>query len=74
MYADRKSKFDNFKYHGYSLSDFCEKSWINKMEQIGMRHLYLTEGAFDAKQAFSAIDLAYNQIKIEFYNNIIAKS
>jgi|LSQX01.1.fsa_nt_gb Flp pilus assembly pilin Flp len=74
MFQDRKSKFDNFKYHGYSLSDFCDKSWVNKMKEIGMRHLYLQEGQFDIKQAFAAIDLAYNQIKIEFYNNLISKS
>lgn len=74
MYADRKSKFDNFKYHGYSLSDFCDKKWIEKIEQVGLRHLYLKDGTFDVQQAFSAIDIAYNQIKIEFYNNIISKS
>lgn len=74
MFQDRKSKFDNFKYHGCSLSDFCDKSWVNKMKEIGMRHLYLQEGQFDIKQAFAAIDLAYNQIKIEFYNNLISKS
>ena len=74
MYQDRKSKFDNFKYHGYSLSDFCDKNWITKIEEIGMRHLYLQEDGFDIKQAFSAVDLAYNQVKIEFYNNLISKS
>lgn len=74
MYQDRKSKFDNFKYHGYSLSDFCEESWVTKMEETGLRHLYLEKGKFDLKQAFAAIDLAYNQIKIEFYNNLISKA
>ena len=74
MFQDRKSKFDNFKYHGYSLADFCDKKWIVRMQEIGVRHLYLQEGEFDLKQAFAAIDLAYNQIKIEFYNNLISKS
>ena len=74
MHQDRRSKFDNFKYHGYSLSDFCDESWVTKMEEVGLRHLYLEGGKFDLKQAFAAIDLAYNQIKIEFYNNLISKA
>lgn len=74
MFQDRKSKFDNFKYHGYSLADFCDQKWISKMQEIGVRHLYLQKDEFDLKQAFAAIDLAYNQIKIEFYNNLISKS
>ena len=74
MFADRKSKFDNFKYHGYSLSFFCDKKWIDKMTGVGMKMLYLKEDHFDIEQAFSAIDIAYNQIKIEFYNNIISKA
>ena len=74
MFADRKSKFDNFKYHGYSLSYFCDSNWIEKMVDVSMKMLYLKEDCFDIEQAFSSIDIAYNQIKIEFYNNIISKA
>lgn len=74
MFNDRKSKFDNFKYHGYALSYFCDESWIDKMEEVGFSQIYLNENEFKVKQAFAAIDIAYNQIKIEFYNNVISKS
>lgn len=74
IYNDRKSKFDNFKYHGYALSYFCDEEWISKMEEVSMTQLYANSDEFRTKQAFAAVDIAYNQIKIEFYNNVISKS
>lgn len=74
MHNDRKSKLDCFKYHGYSLASFTDKEWIKKVEAVCMRQLYLNEDSFDVKQAFNAIDIVYNYIKIEFYNNILTKS
>lgn len=74
IHNDLKSKFDNFKYHGYALSYFCDDDWIDKMSEIGMAQIYASSGEFKQKQAFAAIDIAYNQIKIEFYNNVISKS
>lgn len=74
IHNDRNSKLDNFKYHGLKLSDFSNHKWITRIADIGMKQIYLNEKEFQYKRAYSALDIAYNHIKIEFYNNIIAKS
>lgn len=74
IHNDRNSKLDNFKYHGLKLSDFSSHKWITRITELCMKQIYLNEKEFIYKRAYSALDIAYNHIKIEFYNNIIAKS
>lgn len=74
IHNDRNSKLDNFKYHGLKLSEFSSAKWIPRIAGLGMKQIYLSEKEFLYKRAFSALDVAYNHIKIEFYNNIITKS
>ncbi len=74
IHNDRNSKLDNFKYHGLKLSEFSSSKWITRITELCMKQIYQDEKEFQYKRTFSALDIAYNHIKIEFYNNIIAKS
>lgn len=74
VHNDRNSKLDNFKYHGLKLSDFTDQKWIDRITEVCFKQIYISEKEFSHKRALSALDIAYNRIKIEFYNNIIAKS
>jgi hypothetical protein len=74
IHSDRDSKLDNFKYHGIQLSKFTDPKWVKKMTDVCLKQIYLNEKQFNKQAAFSALDIAYNRIKIEFYNNILSKS
>lgn len=74
IHNERNSQFDNFTYHGIKLSVFCDKEWIDKIKAVCLEQLYLNTESFDSHTAFAALDIAYNKIKIAFYNNVISKS
>lgn len=74
IHNDRNSKLDNFKYHGLKLSEFTYTKWIDRITDVCMKQIYMNEKEFSHKRTFSALDVAYNRVKIEFYNNIIAKA
>lgn len=74
IHNDRNSKLDNFKYHGLKLSEFTSPKWVARITELSMKQIYMNEKNFEYKRAYSALDIAYNHIKIEFYNNIITRS
>lgn len=75
IHHDRKSKLDTFKYHGTQLSKFTNDKWIPDILEVCLKAIYVDNSEeFNSRRAYIALDIAYNKIKIEFYNNILTKS
>lgn len=69
LHSNRNSKFDNFTYAGKRLSEYTNHEWVDKMSDIMLNELY-NENGYNNGRASNNIDLAYEEIKVEFYKNL----
>ena len=66
IHDDRNSKFDTFTYKGKPLSSYCSEDWIEQVAKVVESEIYHVDGENNAR-AFSNVNLAYENIKTEFY-------
>lgn len=69
MHYDRNSKFDSFTYRGKRLSLYCNEKWIDAVANVVEGEIYNVDGENDTR-AYNNVELAYNNIKTEFYENM----
>lgn len=69
MYEDRNSKFDNFRYRGKRLSEYCNPDWIEWVAQVIESELYNEVGANNGR-AYTNVSAAYDNIKLDFYHRL----
>lgn len=70
IHDDRNSKFDPFKYKGKSISCYCDDKWIEQVAEVVEGEIYNPDGPNNSR-AYNNIKLAYDDIKTDFYNNLI---
>ena len=66
IHDDRNSKFDTFTYKGKPLSSYCSEEWVEQLAKVVESEIYHVDGENNAR-AFSNVNLAYENIKTEFY-------
>ena len=66
IHDDRNSKFDTFTYKGKPLSSSCSEEWVEQLAKVVESEIYHVDGENNAR-AFSNVNLAYENIKTEFY-------
>lgn len=69
LYRDIKSKLDCYPYKGQHLSDFMVDGWIDKVSAVVESEVYHDKGE-NAAREHTNVFAAFDEIKIEFYNNI----
>lgn len=69
IHEDRNSKFDCFNYRGKRLSSYTSSDWVEKVALIVEAELYNDGGANDSR-AYTNIEAAYNDIKLDFYHRL----
>lgn len=72
MHDDRNTKLDSFTYHGRSLSSYTNEEWIDRVKAVVLEELYNTTGAND-ERANTNVTAIYDQIKLDFYSNMMQK-
>lgn len=68
LHADRKSKFDSFRYRGKKLSDYVNPDWIKIVSEVVEKEVYDNEPNDD--RAFTNVKNAYDEIKLDFYDRL----
>lgn len=66
IHDDRKSRFDPFHYRGKTLSDYCNKEWVEQVAKVIESEIYNADGANNSR-AYTNVKLAYDNIKTDFY-------
>jgi hypothetical protein len=69
LYEDRNSRFDNFRYRGKRLSEYCNPDWIEWVAQVIESELYNEAGANNSR-AYTNVKAVYDNIKLDFYHRI----
>lgn len=69
LYEDRNSRFDNFRYRGKRLSEYCNPDWIEWVAQVIESELYNEAGANNSR-AYTNVKAIYDNIKLDFYHRI----
>lgn len=69
LYRDIKSKLDCYPYKGQHLSDFMMDEWIDKVSAVVESEVYNDKGE-NAAREHTNVFAAFDEIKLEFYNNI----
>lgn len=69
LYEDRNSRFDNFRYRGKRLSEYCNPDWIEWVAQVIESELYNEAGA-NNDRAYTNVKAVYDNIKLDFYHRI----
>lgn len=69
LYEDRNSRFDNFRYRGKRLSEYCNPDWIEWVAQVIESELYNKAGANNSR-AYTNVKAVYDNIKLDFYHRI----
>ncbi len=69
LYEDRNSKFDNFRYHGKKLSEYCNDEWVEWVAQVVEGELYNEAGPNNGR-AYTNVKAVYDNIKIDFYHKM----
>lgn len=69
IHDERNTSFDCFTYRGHKLSSFTDSAWIDTVSNVVENEIYHPDGP-DNRRAFSNIAVAYDNIKLSFYNKI----
>lgn len=69
LYEDRNSKFDNFRYRGKKLSEYCNPEWIEWVAKVMEGELYHEDGANNGR-AYTNVKAVYDNIKLDFYHRM----
>ncbi len=69
LYEDRNGRFDNFRYRGKSLSEYCNPQWIEWVAQVVENELYNEAGANNGR-AYTNVKAVYENIKLDFYHRL----
>lgn len=69
LYEDRNSKFDNFRYRGKRLSEYCNSEWIGWVANVVENELYNETGPNNGR-AYTNVKAVYDNIKLDFYHRI----
>lgn len=69
LYEDRNSRFDNFRYRGKRLSEYCSPEWIEWVVKVVENELYNETGPNNGR-AYTNVKAVYDNIKLDFYHRI----
>ena len=69
LYRDIKSKLDCYPYKGQHLSDFMSDEWVEKVASVVESEVYHDKGE-NASREHTNVFAVFDEIKLEFYNNI----
>lgn len=69
IHEDRNARFDTFTYRGQPLSKYCNDDWIEQVAKVVENEIYHEDGA-NNKRAFTNVELAYKDIKTDFYKRL----
>ena len=69
LYEDRNSRFDNFRYRGKRLSEYCSPEWIEWVAKVVENELYNETGPNNGR-AYTNVKAVYDNIKLDFYHRI----
>jgi hypothetical protein len=69
LYEDRNSKFDNFRYRGKKLSEYCNPEWIEWVAKVMEGELYHEDGVNNGR-AYTNVKAVYDNIKLDFYHRM----
>ena len=69
LYEDRNSRFDNFRYRGKRLSEYCSPEWIEWVAKVVENELYNETGPNNGR-AYTNVKAVYDNIKLDFYRRI----
>ena len=69
IHDERNTSFDCFTYRGHKLSSFTDPTWIDTVSDVVENEIYHPDGP-DNRRAFSNVAVAYDNIKLSFYNKI----
>lgn len=69
VYEDRNSRFDNFRYRGKRLSEYCSPEWIEWVAKVVENELYNETGPNNGR-AYTNVKAVYDNIKLDFYHRI----
>lgn len=69
LYEDRNSKFDNFRFRGKKLSEYCNPEWMEWVAKVMENELYHEDGANNGR-AYTNVKAVYDNIKLDFYHKM----
>lgn len=69
IHEERNNIFQPFTYQGKSISAFCDKSWVEKVAVVIEGEIYNETGP-NNKRAYTNVKMVYDEIRMEFYNNM----
>lgn len=72
LHEDRNSKFDSFTYRGRKLSTYTDRNWIEQVAKIVESEIYNENGENNGR-AYTNVESAYANIRLEFYHNLNEK-
>lgn len=72
LHEDRNSKFDSFTYRGRKLSSYTNPKWIEQVAKVAESEIYNENGENNGR-AYTNVESAYANIRLEFYHNLNEK-
>lgn len=69
IHEDRNSKFDSFTFRGKKLSSYTNHEWIEQVARVVESEIYNEAGPNNGR-AFTNVQSAYANIRLEFYHNM----
>lgn len=69
IHDDRNSKFDNFRYRGRPLSEYCDPEWIEQVAKVVENELY-SDGGENESRTYTNVTAVYDNIKLDFYHRL----
>lgn len=69
LHEDRNSKFDCFTYRGRKLSAYTNTAWIEQVASVIEFEIYNEAGENNGR-AYTNVESAYANIRLEFYHNL----
>lgn len=71
IHEERNNRFSYFTYRGRKLSTYCPPEWIERVAAVVEGEIYHAKGP-DNRRAYNNVMMAYNDIKNEFYHELIS--
>lgn len=70
IHDNRNSRFDSFTFRGKRLSYYTSSDWVDQIAAVVEGEIYNEQGVNNGR-AFTNVSAAYEDIKLEFYHNLI---
>lgn len=70
LHEDRNTKLDSFTYLGQPLSSYTNADWVDKVKDVVLGEIYNPNEVNDDR-ARTNVMAVYDQIKLDFYSNMM---